>query len=1199
MRRARLPALLLLLAGALGPGALPPATAQAEPDAAAALLAEVAQAAPAGDAWRLRTLRNRLRDLGEAGWRAAGARLLAVGADAPEAPHLLLVAGAAEHADVDALLAQVAGWPSATLRALAADALAQERTPGGVEVLVRLTGDALPGVRAAAWRALFAREDAPALAARARLPRDGDPDLAVRRLVLLRLRAQGGAPVRALAEQAWAHGRTPAERLAGARLLASAPVGADAAALLALVAATGRGPVAALAWRHAAGAPLSGYDAVEERWVAVEAALALLERGDAATAAALPAPARADLLDRCLDWLAHPVPMDPTRPDPIPELALRRRLPDLGAEILPALERRMEAGGFPAPRDGTTLLGELPAADVLPLLARLLAPEREQAVRAAASGALRVLGEVGDEALARRLTRAEEDAAVRRDAISALATEPRPFALAVLGELLGRSDPATVEAAADALEERREPEARALLEAYVLDGACPEHRLPPRLLTLLSPWRPQGLDLWRRALASRRGPLRRAALSLGARLPLARLTDLLDDLRAHAPRLAGAAEVEAWVPAMLRGAPAEGLAWMQAHWDDAPVGASLPSTRCRMLAALEHVRDAAHATLAVDLALAKAGDADDPQLLQHAVDAFVGRSGVRDAEVDAFFARLLTGRGVAGDDDTRDEVAAAAVAALERPGRGDLTGPLLALLARTAPDPDRSHRATAVLRALAHQPAGPVEAPVLTLALDGTLPSPVRAAACWLLAGRVSPAGRGRLLAALLDAGRAESEPQVLLALAAAAGTGATPEEALRLSAALREALLGHYADDAALDPDAERQDALPQRVQALAAGVAASRHAPALDPLAALLIEPRFARWAQRVLEQAWPRPNPPDALSTLMDAVPEPLLRLEDASTSAALLPPEVSTLTIGLKALADDDLAASLARALAADARAPDGGLARFPDGWPAKLALLLHDPQSGGRPAAAALLEAQVERLEPLGSVFDLALARHRAEAAEAAGRPEEAAREHDRARRLLARRGLELVPGLTDAWLRLRADAAGCRAQAQAAAGDEPGALAAFERAWAGLLHDAPTLARAARRLARAGTALDLAESLAGRALALDRRADGEERLASSVAAAEVLLVKHRPGAAARRLEGALERARRSDQAPHLYLLAVAHAEAGDVEGAARALRRALLLAPGLAARARDDARLAPLAEDGLLERVLREAAEALAAGAED
>ena len=900
-----------------------------------------------------------------------------------------------------------------------------------------------------------------------------------------------------------------------------------------------------------------------------------------------------------MEWLAHPVPMDPTRPDPIPEQGLRRRLPDLGAEILPAIERRMEPGGFPAPRDGTTLLGELAPADVLPLLTRLTGSERPQAVRAAASGALRTLGVLGDEGLARRLTAPLEDAAVRRDAISALASEPAAFAVPLLGELLRRSEAETVEAAADALEERREPEARELLEAYVLDGRCPEHRLPPRLSALFALWRPLGLESWRAALASERGPLRRAALSLGARFPLARLQELLDDFRAYAPRLRGAAEVEAWVPAMLRAAPAEALAWIRAHWDDAPVGASLPSTRCRMLAALEHVRDPVHAPAAVDLALEKAGASGDPLLLQHAVDALTARQGLRDADLDAFFARLLTGQGVSGDDDTRDEVAAAAVTALERPGRGDLSAPLLALLARTAPDPEHSHRATAVLRALANQPTGPVEAPVLALALDGTLASSVRAAACFLLRGRASEAGRTRLLEALLDPSRAESDSQVLLALAAAAGTDGGAAAAGRLAAALQEALLGHYSSDAALNPDAERLDVLPQRVQALAAAAAYTGHAPALDALSALLLEPRFARWAQRVLERAWPRPSPPDALSVLAPAHPEALLRLEDAGASAPLLPPEISTLALGLKALGDAALSDSLQRALAASEARPGAGPALFPDAWPAKLAALLHDPRSGDHVRAAAVVEDWVGRLEPVDGVFDLDLERQRAARAEEQGRPADAARHHDRARRMLARRGLEHAPGLALAWQRQRADAAGCRAQALAQAGDEEGARAAFAAALRGLEEDAPTLAAMARRLARAGLVLDDAEALASRALALERRAEGEESLSSAVAAAEVLLAKHRPGAAARRLEGALERVRRSDQGPQLYLLAVAHAEAGDREAAARALRRALLLEPSLDERARSDPRLAPLAEDGLLERVLSDAAAAAALGAED
>jgi hypothetical protein len=59
------------------------------------------------------------------------------------------------------------------------------------------------------------------------------------------------------------------------------------------------------------------------------------------------------------------------------------------------------------------------------------------------------------------------------------------------------------------------------------------------------------------------------------------------------------------------------------------------------------------------------------------------------------------------------------------------------------------------------------------------------------------------------------------------------------------------------------------------------------------------------------------------------------------------------------------------------------------------------------------------------------------------------------------------------------------------------------------------------------------------------------------------------------------------------------AAAGEDDGALRSLQTALRAEPALAARLADDPWLAPLRADGALERVVREAAEARAAGADE
>lgn len=1202
MRRGRLVAALLLLGlGVRGAGAedtaLPPGLAnlaETVEDAARweAALQDLRRGVALGAGPALRRARVRLHAGGAAALKHVAAALLAAAPTDPVTEHLALVTAASGHPEAAGLLAQLARSTSPSLRSIVADGLARAPTLDGpsAAALLELTRDPLPGVRAAALRALFAREEPTLVTARAALPADPDPGLEARRLAWHRLRGDAEPPIADRAAQAWATGASAALRLAGARLLATPGLVTPTATLVALVDALGSGPVAAVAARWLSGAPLSGQDPVEERRVAIEAALTALTRADLAP------PTRARLVDRCVEWLAHPVPMDPRSLDPIPEAALRRRLPDLGSEVLAALERRFEPGGFAAPRDGTTLLAEMDPGVALPLLTRLVAAERPQPVRAAASGALRTLGTLGSEALAVRLTAPEEDASIRRDAIAALAAEAAPWALPRLAALLDAADAETVEAAADALDERAEPGARAHLEAFVLDGRCPENRLPPRLARLLAPWGADAHETWSRALASARGALRAAALSLAARLPPRALADVLGELRAYAPRLQGAAEVEAWIATLLRAAPAEGLAWIRARWDDFPVGASLASTRCRALAALDVVRARDQTAAVVDLVLEKVGSAQDAHLLEHALEALAGRQGARDDALDALFARLLRAGPLAGSDERGAEVAAAAVSALERPGRGDLVAPLLHLLEGYLADPEQTHRAVAVLRALAHQPWEKVEGPVVAVALDGTLPAGVRSAAGWLLKGRASPPARRRVLDWLLGPGASAPDPQVLLALAAAAGAGGGPETAAALEQALRTDLLAFYADAAALDPFAERLDALPVRIQALAAGVAHTGHAPALDALAGLLVEERFAAWPDAVLRHLRLAAASTDALSALDRPAEGRAARLEDGSDGASVVVPEVATLALGLKALGDEALAASLGRVLAEPGTAD--ALGAFPDAWAFKLAALLREPRTRDHVRAAEVFTDRLALLEPVDGPFDLALAEGRAQEALRAGRFDDAAQAFRTARALLARRGAEWEPQRERAWLRARALETACRGALRAELADDPGAVRAFQAALADAGDLPETLSQIARAVAPGGFADD-AEALARRALALERRAEGEESLDGVGALAEVLMRRGRPGAAARRLGEALGKSLRAEHGRLHLLHAFALAAHGDRAGALEALKRALRFEPSLDAEARAAEAFAPLREDGSLARALEEAAAAEQAGSEE
>jgi|GEM_PF-3283772 len=1157
-----------------------------------ARIADLAAALRTGDTAKLRATRVALR-LGGLPALARLARALgSATTDDRLAGQLLRVVGALAGPEADALLVQAARAPSGGLRALAAEGLARDGAALGIAVLLELARDPLPGVRAAAQRALFVREAPEAVAARCGLAVDPDPTLEARRLTLHRLRGDASPELQALAAHLWRVGPSPALRLAAARLLATPGLATPTPLLIEIVHETGWGPAAAVAQRWARGRALGAHDPVEERRAALEAALVVLPRAD------VDPETRLALIDRCVEWVAHPTPMNPREPDPIPEHALRQRLPELGAEVVAALERRFEAGGFSAPREGTMLLAELPAEQALPLLARLLDRARPQPVRAAASGALRMLGQIGSEGLARLLVEPEEEPSIRRDTIGALAAEEAPWALGLLGALLDAPAAETVEAALDALEERSEPPARALYEAYVLAGRCPEHRVHTRLARLLVNWNDDARRTWRLALSSEHAELRAAALALAARFPAARLGEMLADLVAYEPRLAGAKEVEAWLGALARAAAPQALAYMRARWLDFPVGASLESTRCRALATLDVVRDAAHGPAAVDLVLEKAGEAAEPTLLAHALEALGGRHGHRDGEIDAWFARLLEGRGVAGGAESQADVAAGAVDALQRPGRGDLTRLLLPLLVRLAPDAEQSHRSVVLLRALAHQPWGRVEPAVLELALDPTVPTAVRAAAGWLLAGRVGAASRERVAAALLDRRQGESEPEVLLALAAAAGSGGGPELAERFVAALEQELAAFHGQDPPPDPFEPRLDALSARVQALAAAVAHAGTGPLLDRLARLLVDSRHVPWAERVLHLRALASAAPDALAALAPASDPRRGRLETDEEQVSLLPPEVAQIALGLKSVGDEALAHALTRVLA-----EDGALERFaafPDAWPAKLAALLHDPRTGDLARAAAVLEATVATLEPVGGPFDVAVRLDAAFRAAERGAFDEAARAAQSGRALLARRGEELHSAAVRVWTRSRALELAWGAAALTGPDQEELARARLEVAYtlAGD-DDATLLAELARVSARAGLDLERAEASARHALALERRADGEESLERTAALAEVLLRRGRPGAAARRLGDALGGLSR----PWHGRLHLWHARAlsdhGDQAGALAALRRALLIEPTLAAGLATDRWLAPLAESGALTTLLVEVEAARRAGAED
>ncbi|MFM8979302.1 MAG: HEAT repeat domain-containing protein [Planctomycetia bacterium] len=1164
---------------------------------AARLDAEIealATALAAGDRPAARGASVRLREAGE----AADERILAAWMSIEEQPALL-----------EALLAVVAGSPTPAaervmrraaahghegVRAAAALALARSASTLSAEGLALLARDQLPGVRAAAWTALFAREDEHARGHRAHLPPDDDPALRTRRLVLHRLRNDDGpllAAVLPLAEASWQDGSSGAERLAAARWLCtyaleSSPLARPLDLLLAIVRECGQGPVAATALRATAGRPVAGYEPVEERWAAVEAALAVLLRKD------VPAEARTWVLERCFDWLVHPVAMDPARPDPIPEQVLWRKLPDLGAELLPHIERSLLPGGFRAPAEALRLLGELPPAQALPLLERLLAPGPDAALRAAASGALHTLGVMPSEALARRLLEPATEASIRREALSTLASTPEPWALALLEAALSDPDPPLLDAALDALERRDGPEARPVLARFLLGATYPEEKLAGRLARVLRPWDDVARATYRRALelpaGTPEGPgvLRGTALSLAARFPAAQLAEVLPWLRALEPTLRGAREVEAYLICLTRAAPGEALAYIRAQWDAFPVGESLASTQARALANLEAVRDPAWVAAALDLVLEKVATRRDAALLAHATEALRGRHGHRDGDLDAFFVRLLTAQDVDGGEDGGAAVAARAVWALGAPGRGDLSAHLLPLLARQAQDTEQAHRAIALLEALEHQPMAAVEPAVAGLLFDATLYAPVRAAAGRLLAGRCSPATRAMAAAQLREASQKEHDPEVLQALARVASTGGGPLLAQGFADTLVQEVNAYLATTPPPDPFDEREDALPMRVEALAQAALRAGGEVQAEQLVRLVLAEHNLAWAESVMRMARLSHVTPDPLTALGRAGDTLGVRLADGIEG--LVPRETAEVMTGLRLVEDATLAKVLERVLAdPEVRTR---LARWPDALPAKLALMLY----GGFPRSQAVLAREVGRLAPFGSPFDVDAENQAARQAWRSGRPAEALAALQRLRALLARRGDEFDARMQGAWLGLRQLEEAWAALAEGSADGD----ARLARA-AALAQDVPSLlVEFAAAGVLAGRVPAGAEAWLRRALVLDRRADG----AGSPESARLRIVLASVYVAQGRHEEALEELTQrlpDGTVPPRLLLARAHMGAGDAESARRMLRAALQQEPWRVAEVEADPLFAPWRADGTLAKVVKEAEEARARGAEE
>jgi tetratricopeptide (TPR) repeat protein len=1184
-----LPLLAAALLAVVGPRAVPAGEGRYAPvppgldavvgsasDEALAAAAASMDAGPDGrpDAASYPAARSLLVLLGDVGLKHA-ARRLARG-DVPRAAmtHLLTVVASGEHPDADVLLERAAGEPDAEWRMIAADGLGRGRSPRAVPALAALAKDPVPGVRVAALRSLFAIEGPEAVAARRDVPADPRPDLLARRLAWHRSRGDASPEVLALAASAYRRGATPALRVEAARLLALPALEAPLPLLRTVVTEFGTGPVGAALVRFANGAPREGYAPGAARTAAIEAALAALSRPD------LPAPERAWVLDLAVGWTAHPVVLDATAKEPIPELLLHARLPDFGDAIVPHVLARLRPGGFETPSVGVELIREAGGLRSLPALRELLGPERPGSIRAAASGGIRDLGAVGDEALARAVLAGDSSRAIRTDVLRALRSEPGAWAVRLLGETLASDDTGMASAAADALEERREPEARDLLVAHVLSGRDPQPER--RLRHLVESFDAEAFALLERVLREGKPSLRAAALDPFSFVPPGRVEGALAVLRPFAARARGALEVQAFVTALLGVAPEEAVRWVRDRWDALPV-ADVPAMQRTLLSRLGSATGEAAVRATIDLALEKTRARDDAALLSAACGALKDRAGWRDAELDAFWLRALR--------HPDEGLPWTAAQYLDRPGRGDLTAGLLPLLDRTVRDLEHPERGVFVIRALRHQPWAKAEPAVLAAALERDAPTDVRAAAAWALAGRCSPASRAALERWLLESGRDLGEPALGLAVAAAVGEGGGPEVAAALFEAIRGELFAHYSTPESLDPRALRLDGLGERLAVLAQAVAYTRDEPAMDRMVDLVFDARFAAYARiamRLKAMRLPEAGPAEAGGRT--AWPRDLLSGGPPRETGALefaMPSEVWMLAGAVKPMGDAALARSLERVVG-EARAT-GRLALFPDLYLFRAVSALRDKPTREMDAAADVVERALARVEPVDGAVDQAVLRGRAWRLPFRGRYADAARAQEGIVRIAARRGYE--DEFAGLYARERATLDALRGADFASRGLEDQARDAFRRALARAPHDPVVLQTCAWYRALVDFDLDVAESEARRARTLERRTDGEPSLDATDTLAFVLLRRSRPGAAAAMLKYALDRTPRPRDGIYHFHLAEAWAQSGYAEGAAEALLDALEREPALADVAREDPYLEPLRESGRLEGLIAAAEE--------
>ncbi len=974
--------------------------------------------------------------------------------------------------------------PHFEVRALVAQALGGGRSGTGVGTLVRLAADPTPSVRAAALRALFAIDRPDARAARVALPPDTASDLRARRLRLHRLRGDEGLDVRLLAARAYLKGQSADERTSGARLVVAQRGMRSHDLHRLMIVQYGGTSIASFVVRALLGAPFVDPDPAESRLAAAEALLAHVVGVAGSAHDAIPDAERDAALKLAVAWIAHPARVQNRQVDEEARNLLFGALPDLASDpairatLVSEVTRRLRASEFDDPNHGIRLLLAVGEATALPVLMSLMDPDHvPPAVLTQVSGAFRDLRRTGDAETARRLVHRERRSDIRTDGTRALAGEAWSLAGPFLASLLVDDNDAVASEAATVLLSRREPEARALVEAALLDQR----------------WRPYEQN----AVHALTGPADDAAYALLERM-----------LALGSKEARGAVFIEVNAPtSSLRGPKA--VALVRLAMDTPAYGIDIGTIATALssvdgAAAVRYIREqwtrvtrpgvllrnlqivAERDALDFALEIGAAQKDGDDYMLSEVAAVVSGRAATDAARTDPFWRRLLS----RGSADMRR----VAVRALSYVDHGPMSAYLVPYLA------DANETASSRKDALLALERGkePLPENVLwALAADRLEDEDLRSECARALIGCASDPIREKATDWLAQC--VEESNVALFRVAELAGTAATPERARRLVELFGAAFAKRFSSPPFMRPLDDDDNARSMRMQALTIALATTKGPASLEALADAIVDPRFALFqleSRRAFTRAHVGGGGP--LTSAIDPLElDVSLRFDGATIHETPRPPLPAEAGDIVEALVKVDASSGPRRVIERIMRArDDGSLARFDDlflAWTAlRIVTVAEHPERRTRSADVTGLPSPVRPDGP-EATFDLD---RRSQLEESAGRFEEAASLAEASLQAGARCGVvDLAPSRwldrgrvpQPSWRLAKSRIEALRAAVLVSKGRADDARAAFAAATAHERLDPRIFQEAARLRWRAKFDLEAALADVERAAELERR----------------------------------------------------------------------------------------------------------------